>query len=156
MLPALIRGRKPVSETSAFTSRANYVGADSTGALWRNRILGILNFICRSRSPTAYEYKITFLFRRIPLRRTLGFSLGLRGKILLLFAASTIFILAATAFSFWQFYAGLRTFEDDVMVSQNNRSGKTRCCAEKRRTLWRNTGPISSSVKPMSAARASA
>jgi methyl-accepting chemotaxis protein len=54
------------------------------------------------------------------VRRTLSFSLGLRGKILLLFAASTIFILAATAFSFWQFYAGLRTFEDDVMVSQNN------------------------------------
>jgi methyl-accepting chemotaxis protein len=49
-----------------------------------------------------------------------AFALGLRGKILLLFAISTFFVLAAAAIGFWQFYGGLRAFESDVMASQNN------------------------------------
>jgi methyl-accepting chemotaxis protein len=49
-----------------------------------------------------------------------GFSLGLRGKILLLFAISTFFMLVAAAAGFWQFYVSLRAFEYDVMSSQNN------------------------------------
>jgi methyl-accepting chemotaxis protein len=47
-------------------------------------------------------------------------SLGVRGKILALFAICTFFMLAAAAAGFWQFYLSLRTFQQDVAISQNN------------------------------------
>ena len=47
-------------------------------------------------------------------------AVGVRGKILALFAACTFLMLAAAAIGFWQFYASLEVFDRDVMVSQNN------------------------------------
>ncbi len=52
-------------------------------------------------------------------KKTAVLSLRLRGKILFLFGLSTFLMLAATAASFWQFNAILRTFEE-VRVGQNN------------------------------------
>jgi methyl-accepting chemotaxis protein len=45
-------------------------------------------------------------------------SLGVRGKILLLFAVSTLFLLAAAGVGLWQFNASLRAFDADVMPVQ--------------------------------------
>jgi methyl-accepting chemotaxis protein len=47
-----------------------------------------------------------------------GFSLGVRGKILLIFAISTLFLLAAAAVGFWKLYSSLREFELNVVPSQ--------------------------------------
>lgn len=46
-------------------------------------------------------------------------SLRLRGKILLLFAISTVLLFAAAAVGFWQFDVSLQAFET-VRLSQNN------------------------------------
>jgi methyl-accepting chemotaxis protein len=43
-----------------------------------------------------------------------------RGRILLLFAACTLLVIAASAFGFWRFSASLATFEQDVMFRQTN------------------------------------
>jgi methyl-accepting chemotaxis protein len=50
----------------------------------------------------------------------IGLSLGVRGRILALFAICTLFMLAAAAEGYWQFYVSLRTFDRDVMASQSN------------------------------------
>ena len=50
----------------------------------------------------------------------MSFSLGVRGKILLLFGICTFFILAAAAGGFWQFSVSLRTFDHDVLTSQTS------------------------------------
>jgi methyl-accepting chemotaxis protein len=47
-------------------------------------------------------------------------ALGVRGKILLLFATSMICLLAAAALGFWELYASLRVFEQDVAIAQTN------------------------------------
>src|SRR5215470_13241170 len=52
-----------------------------------------------------------------PERRSL---LMVRGRILLLFAICTLFVIAAAAAGFWRYSTSLRTFEDDVMSRQNN------------------------------------
>jgi hypothetical protein len=49
-----------------------------------------------------------------------AFSLGVRGKILLLFAASTLLLLAASAMGSWKFYTTVEAFQGDVIPSQNN------------------------------------
>jgi methyl-accepting chemotaxis protein len=83
-------------------------------------ILGFFGFYSVKTFLNDISADIFFLvFGEMPMGKS-GFSLGLRGKIVLLFAISTAFILAATAFGFWQFYAGLRAFEHDVMASQIN------------------------------------
>jgi methyl-accepting chemotaxis protein len=46
------------------------------------------------------------------------FSLGVRGKILALFAICAGAMLAAAAFGFWQSYASLRSFDQDVVPGQ--------------------------------------
>lgn len=51
---------------------------------------------------------------------SIGISLGVRGKILLLFGISTALLLAAAAVGFWEFYASLRVFHDDVALAQSN------------------------------------
>ena len=43
-----------------------------------------------------------------------------RGRILLLFAISTFFVIAAAAFGFWRFSASLQAFDEDVMSRQTN------------------------------------
>src|SRR5258708_37279897 len=43
-----------------------------------------------------------------------------RGRILLLFAICTLFVIAAAAFGFWRFSASLRAFDEDVMSRQIN------------------------------------
>jgi hypothetical protein len=43
-----------------------------------------------------------------------------RGRILVLFAACTLLVIAASAFGFWRFSASLATFDKDVMFRQNN------------------------------------
>ena len=47
-------------------------------------------------------------------------SLGVRGKILLIFGVSALFILTAAAEGFWQSYVSVWKFDHDVMASQNN------------------------------------
>jgi CHASE3 domain sensor protein len=49
-----------------------------------------------------------------------GFSLRVRGKILLLFVISAYLLLSAAAVSFWEFYGSLRVFEEDVTPRQAN------------------------------------
>jgi methyl-accepting chemotaxis protein len=49
-----------------------------------------------------------------------GYSLRVRGKILALFAMSAALLIVAAGIGFWEFYASLRTFEQDVMQSQSN------------------------------------
>lgn len=49
-----------------------------------------------------------------------GMTLRLRGRILLLFWACTLVILAAAGFGFWRFAASIRTFDQDVLSSQTN------------------------------------
>jgi hypothetical protein len=49
-----------------------------------------------------------------------AFSLGVRGKILLLFAASTLLLLAASAMGSCEFYTTVEAFQGDVIPSQNN------------------------------------
>src|SRR6202166_1537081 len=46
-------------------------------------------------------------------------SLQLRGKILLLFAVSTLLLIASAAVGFWEFRVALQAF-DEVTLSQNN------------------------------------
>jgi methyl-accepting chemotaxis protein len=43
-----------------------------------------------------------------------------RGRILLLFAICTLFVIAAAAFGFWRFSTSLQTFETDVMSRQTD------------------------------------
>jgi len=43
-----------------------------------------------------------------------------RGRILLLFAICTFFVIAAAAFGFWRFSASLQAFDEDVMSRQTN------------------------------------
>ncbi len=50
----------------------------------------------------------------------MSFSLGVRGKVLLLFAVSAFLLLAAGGAGFWQFNEILRTFVVDVVPTQNN------------------------------------
>jgi methyl-accepting chemotaxis protein len=47
-------------------------------------------------------------------------QLMVRGRILLLFAICTLFVIAAAAFGFWRFSASLRAFDEDVMSRQTN------------------------------------
>jgi methyl-accepting chemotaxis protein len=47
-------------------------------------------------------------------------SFRLRGKLLFLYAVSTVLLLAAAAVGFWQFEVSLRAFEGDVAHSQNS------------------------------------
>jgi methyl-accepting chemotaxis protein len=49
-----------------------------------------------------------------------GLALGLRGRILGLFAICSLFMLAAAAYGFWQFQVSLRLFDEGVMSSQTN------------------------------------
>jgi CHASE3 domain sensor protein len=49
-----------------------------------------------------------------------GFSLRVRGKILLLFGFCAFLLLTAAAVSFWEFYGSLRAFEQDVTLGQEN------------------------------------
>jgi methyl-accepting chemotaxis protein len=49
-----------------------------------------------------------------------GFSLGVRGKVLLLFGGSIFLLLAAIAVAFWKFYVTVQTFQVDVIPRQNN------------------------------------
>src|SRR2546430_1259290 len=44
----------------------------------------------------------------------IGLSVGVRGRILALFAFCTSFMLAAAAVGYWQFYISLRTFDRGV------------------------------------------
>jgi methyl-accepting chemotaxis protein len=50
----------------------------------------------------------------------IAFSFGVRGKILLLFAVSTLLLLAASAMGSWKFYATVEAFQGDVIPSQSN------------------------------------
>jgi methyl-accepting chemotaxis protein len=50
----------------------------------------------------------------------MAFSLGVRAKVLLLFAASTLLLLCAAAAGFWQFRISLQAFTGDVLPSQQN------------------------------------
>jgi methyl-accepting chemotaxis protein len=47
-------------------------------------------------------------------------QLMVRGRILLLFAICTFFVIAAAAFGFWRFSASLQAFDEDVMSRQTN------------------------------------
>jgi methyl-accepting chemotaxis protein len=47
-------------------------------------------------------------------------SLGVRTKILALFAVCTLLVIGAAAAGFWRFSASLEAFDQDVMASQNN------------------------------------
>ncbi len=47
-------------------------------------------------------------------------QLLVRGRILLLFAICTLFVIAAAAFGFWRFSASLQAFDEDVMSRQTN------------------------------------
>src|SRR5581483_4446436 len=47
-------------------------------------------------------------------------SLGVRGKVLFLFAVSTLLLLCAAVVGFWQFNMSLRAFGQDVLPSQQN------------------------------------
>ena len=50
-------------------------------------------------------------------------TLKLRDRVLLLFGACTMVVIAAAAFGFWQFFIDLRTFDRDVMRDQANAIG---------------------------------
>jgi methyl-accepting chemotaxis protein len=50
----------------------------------------------------------------------MAFSVGVRGKVLLLFTASTLLLLGAAAVGFWQFSISLQTFGGDVLSGQQN------------------------------------
>ncbi len=68
-------------------------------------------------------------------------SLGVRGKVLLLFAISTGFLLAAAGIGFWQFGASLQAFAGDVVVSANNAVGVVTMEADFKRQVqeWKDT-----------------
>jgi len=51
---------------------------------------------------------------------TNGFSLGIRGRILVLFGLCTAVLLAAAAYGFWQYAASVQLFERDVKASHAN------------------------------------
>src|SRR5262249_53416625 len=70
-----------------------------------------------------------------------GLSLGVRGKILGLFAICTVFTLGAAAIGFWQLSACLEAFDRDVKVSQNNAIAVVAMEAEfnKQRGEWKDT-----------------
>jgi methyl-accepting chemotaxis protein len=69
------------------------------------------------------------------------FSLGVRGKVLLLFAISTGFLLAAAGIGFWQFDASLQAFAGDVVVSGNNAVGVVTMEADFKKQVqeWKDT-----------------
>jgi hypothetical protein len=48
------------------------------------------------------------------------FSLGIRGRILLLFGLCTAVLLSAAAYGFWQYAASVDVFVRDVRTSQAN------------------------------------
>jgi methyl-accepting chemotaxis protein len=48
------------------------------------------------------------------------FLVGVRGKVLFLFAASTLLLLCAAAVGFWQFSLNLQAFRGDVLPNQEN------------------------------------
>jgi methyl-accepting chemotaxis protein len=50
----------------------------------------------------------------------MAYSIGVRGKVLLLFTASTFLLLCAAATGFWQFSASLHALTGDVLPSQHN------------------------------------
>jgi methyl-accepting chemotaxis protein len=50
----------------------------------------------------------------------MAFSLGVRGKVLSLFAASTLLLLSAAAVGFWQFSVSLQAFAGDVLPRQQS------------------------------------
>ncbi|HEY1544505.1 MAG TPA: HAMP domain-containing methyl-accepting chemotaxis protein [Xanthobacteraceae bacterium] len=70
-----------------------------------------------------------------------GLSLGLRTKILGLFAVSIACVLAAAAVGFWQFSASLDAFNRDVMTSQNNAIGVVTMEADFKKQVqeWKDT-----------------
>ena len=49
-----------------------------------------------------------------------GFSLGIRGRILLLFGLCTTVLLLAATYGFWQYSASVEVFVRDVKASQSN------------------------------------
>jgi hypothetical protein len=51
---------------------------------------------------------------------TNGFSLGIRGRILVLFGLCIGVLLAAAAYGFWQYAASVQLFERDVKASHAN------------------------------------
>jgi methyl-accepting chemotaxis protein len=70
-----------------------------------------------------------------------GLTLGVRGKILGLFAICTIFTLGAAAAGFWQLSASLDTFDREVMLSQRNAVAVVAMEAEFKTQVqeWKNT-----------------
>jgi CHASE3 domain sensor protein len=72
---------------------------------------------------------------------TTGLSLGVRGKILGLFAICTVCTLGAAAAGFWQLSASLDTFDREVMLSQRNAVAVVAMEAEFKTQVqeWKNT-----------------
>ena len=50
----------------------------------------------------------------------IGLAFGVRGKVLLLFGISALFLLAAAGVGFWKFYATVEAFRADVIPGLNN------------------------------------
>jgi len=68
-------------------------------------------------------------------------SLGVRAKVLGLFAVSVACVLAAAAFGFWRYSLSLEAFDRDVMVSENNAIAVVAMEAEFKKQVqeWKDT-----------------